>query len=99
MRVLQIGNFEPPHSTENELRDALERLGHEVAPLQEQHEDLWLGARKMLADREVDMVLWTSTRGLAAKVPEQTQRDLLATARDYEIPTVGYHLDRWWGLH
>lgn len=99
MRVLQIGNFEPPHSTENELRDALERLGVEVSPLQEQEQELWRAASDALRNYRYDMVLWTSTRGLAQQVAEHEQRRLLATALDYDVPTVGYHLDRWWGLH
>lgn len=99
MRVLQIGNFEPPHSTENELRDALLRLGVDLATFQEGDPLRWERAIHYINHGDADMVLWTSTRSLAERVPEQVQYDLLRAALDGGVPTVGYHLDRWWGLH
>ena len=36
MRILQIGNFEPEFSTENDLLHALRVLGHDIMILQEQ---------------------------------------------------------------
>jgi hypothetical protein len=101
MRVLTIGNYEPPHSTENELRDALERIpGVKVEPIQEQDVAQWEWLLSEIRHSTgIDMILWTSTRSLNAKVPEPVQRGMLMTAFEHEIPTVGYHLDRWWGLH
>lgn len=100
MRVLQIGNFEPPHSTENELYDALNRLaGVNVVQIQEHDLERWLWVCSEIRHRAVDLVLWTSTRSLAAQIPEKWQYEMLRTAAEHGVPTVGYHLDRWWGLH
>lgn len=45
-----------------------------------------------------DLILWTRTADLAAKVGHRTQRRMLAAAKQAGVPTVGFHLDRWWGL-
>lgn len=67
MRVIQIGNFRPPHSTENHLLAAMRTWGWEVTPLQEDDlatfprlahnsmESLWTELAKP------DFVLWTRT--------------------------------------
>jgi len=98
-----IGNFDPPHSTENELARALINNGHSVGQAQEGTPgDLdalieWL--QHPPADlRPVDVVLWTRTASLAEKSGTERYWKLLATARQAGVPVVGYHLDRWWGL-
>lgn len=103
MRVFQIGNFRPPHSTENELRRALERLGHTVTLAQENTRETWAWNPEQMAD--VDLILWTRTGwdwqhdcGWSTQEAWQHQLDLLDFARVAGIPTVGYHLDRWFGL-
>jgi hypothetical protein len=100
VHVAYIGNFEPEHSTENEVRRALENNGHRVSPFQEGHPEqldeltFWMGRHP----QTVDLVMWTRTGGLAAKSGEALYWKLLATARKAGVPVVGYHLDRWWGL-
>lgn len=91
-RVVYYGNFEPLHSTENEVRLALEACGHVVDARQEQDWDGWLRTI------DADVVLWTRTRSLSAQVDEELRWEMLAGCRQRGIPTVGYHLDRWWGL-
>jgi hypothetical protein len=48
--------------------------------------------------RDVDLVLWTRTGDLAAKVGHRAQWKLLSAAERASVPTVAFHLDRWWGL-
>ena len=93
MRVWQIGNFGPAHSTENELCKAMRIRGWQVRTMQENQPDSWEGWRFDGPDRP-DFILWTRTwRG-----NDDQQRGCLASAREAAVPTVGYHLDRWWGL-
>ena len=96
MNIAYVGNFAPPHSTENEVRKALDKLGHDVWLCQEGERARFdeLDARV----HEFDVVLWTRTKDLCDRIPVVTQRRLLLDARRAGVPTVGFHLDRWWGL-
>ena len=96
MQIAYAGNFDPPHSTENEVRKALEHLGHDVWLCQEGQPDRW----RELTDRahEFDVILWTRTKDLCDRIPVTAQRDMLVSARRANVPTVGYHLDRFFGL-
>lgn len=97
LHVAYIGNFGVSHSTENHVRQALEHLGHDVTPLQENDLSSW---HQLLADealRPYDLLLWTRT-GWDPPIDHQLQYDVLAAFRDESKPTVGFHLDRWWGL-
>lgn len=95
-RIAYIGNFEPEHSTENHVRQALIANGHSVERWQENAIDFDEQAHLVSADREtpLDFVLWTRTWSL----DRQAQRRFLHAMRAAKIPTIGYHLDRWWGL-
>ena len=55
LTVAQIGNFHPPHSTENHVKQAFERNGHTVIPLQENTPEPWT------EPVDADLVLWTRT--------------------------------------
>lgn len=102
MRVVYIGNFEPEHSTENHVRRALTNNGHDVVAMQESSRDVW----QQLADpgfwrvQQPGFVLWTRTRWpwLGDPVYGELQWKMLALTSRLSIPTVGFHLDRWWGL-
>lgn len=90
MKIIYLGNFEPPHSTENHVARALRHNGHEVVQWQEG------GAARPLFGGDADFILWTRTKSLSA-----TNEDMLRfmrTAMRVGIPVVGYHLDIWWGL-
>lgn len=96
MNLAYVGNFGPAHSTENEVRKALDKLGHDVWLCQE-------GERARFDElvarvHEFDVVLWTRTKDLCDRIPVATQRRLLLDARRAGVPTVAFHLDRWWGL-
>lgn len=104
MRFAYIGNFEPEHSTENHVRTALERVGHEVVALQENDASTWQ-RRPFWEHGRPDVILWTRTgwdwpscTGWSWERACESQRAMLDGANNEHIPTVGLHLDRWWGL-
>lgn len=90
MKVGYIGNFGPPHSTENHVARALETIGVEVERLQEGEYD-WV----KIPDVPCDFLLWTTTYDYAGPRTFEAQRTMLLRR---DVPIVGYHLDRWWGL-
>lgn len=92
MRVAYIGNHVPPFSTENHVTQALRANGHRVVPFQENTPATWM--KGAIVKEEPDVVMWTRTWHL----PEFPQGELLRDLKAAEIPTVAYHLDRWWGL-
>ena len=95
MKVAQIGNFEPSHSTENELLRAMRYGVHwDVDPVQENDVAGWGRVTARVA--EYDLVLWTRTASLSPD--HAAQWALIEAAEAAGVPTVAYHLDRWWGL-
>ena len=97
MRVVQIGNHGPPHSTETHLRRALEQIGHTVYPVQESATG-YRRATQLATGRRADLVLWTWTYGLGPSTAYGEQRLMIDRLRKAGIPIVSYHLDRWHGL-
>jgi len=95
MRVAYLGNFGAPASTENEVRKALCALGVDVDPLQESEPGVFVCLARTVA--EYDLILWTRTLW-EPRTPYSEQRQMLDAAGSQGIPTVAYHLDRWWGL-
>lgn len=104
LKVVQLGNFEPEHSTENHLRRALIENGHTVLPLQENAGGAFMDATLQLAD--VDFILWTRTgwdwdhvygvrQGSGEALAFADQRRMLRMAKATGTPVVGYHLDVW----
>lgn len=90
MRVTYLGNFGAEHSTENHVARAFEANGHTVNRLQE-NDRAW----ERVPLLEHDMVLWTTTYDYAPPETFDAQREML---KRLEVPSVGFHLDRWWGL-
>lgn len=99
LRIAYVGNFQPEHSTENHVAETLRRMGHHVVQLQENDEATWrAGAVPRSMDSGPDLVLWTRT-GWDPPVPADVQQRMLESCRTAHCPTVGFHLDRWWGLN
>ena len=97
MKLAYIGNFIPPHSTENHVKTAWENQGHKVIRVQEGEIDQW---ERLINEMDrCDLVLWTRTASEAAKVGTKIQWRMLAAAERAGKPTIGFHLDRWWGLN
>lgn len=91
--VAYIGNFEPPHSTENHVQAALVANGCRVTRHQENAVE-WDQLAGDLVESSPDFVLWTRTWSL----DREAQLRFVDTMRAAKIPTIGFHLDRWWGL-
>ena len=94
MRFAYVGNFKAPYSTENDVARALRNNGHHATQIPEQSLD-WSALPDLVAGH--DVFLWTRTAGYDP--PDLTVQDwALHKLRDRGVPSVGYHLDRWWGL-
>lgn len=96
MKVAYLGNFNVSFTTESHVAGSLEAMGHQVTRMQE-------GDVRAIAVPAVcqdhDMMLWTQTYGLAVTGGTIEERQwMLDTLKSYNVPTVGFHLDRWWGL-
>lgn len=91
MRFAYVGNFSAPYSTENDVARALRNRGHVVTQIPEQSLD-WTEVPSKAEG--ADVFLWTRTAGFDP--PDLSTQDWALKRLD--IPTVGYHLDRWWGL-
>jgi len=99
MRVAYIGNFEPEHSTENHVRSALLHNEAVVETFQEHKQEEWQRLIDALSIyHPYDFILWTRT-GWQPPIPSTLQLDMIAAARKADVPVVGYHLDRWFGLN
>lgn len=97
LAVAYIGNFGPPHSTENHVAETLRRMGHRVIQLQEDDPGSWRWPHGWLdGSPDADLVLWTRTGSL--EPPFEVAMATLERCRAEGVPTVGFHLDRWWGL-
>lgn len=97
MRVAFLGNFTAPWCTEQHWAGSFELVGHQVTRIQEGH-------TKALSVPELarghDLFVWVQTYSLAVEggtIPER--RQMLKRLHRLGIPTVGLHLDRWWGLN
>lgn len=97
MRVVYVGNFGPEHSTENHVARALTNNGHDLVFMQESGLD-WSRVDYTAKVTDADLFMWTRTAGFDP-ADLTTQHDAIETLRRAGIPTVGYHLDRWWGLN
>jgi hypothetical protein len=92
--IAYVGNFGPPHSTENHVAATLEAMGHTVSRMQE------VGPYALRAEdvtarlHTADLLLWTRTPpGLKGDAPR-----MLRTAARMGIPSVALHLDLYAGL-
>lgn len=98
LRVAVLGNFEPEFSTENEYRDAYERNGVAVDTFQEGDPKAMVDLLGCLRDGTPDFVHWTRTKGLADRLGDAAQWEMLRTAGRAGVPVVGPHLDIWIGF-
>jgi hypothetical protein len=91
--VAYVGNFTRPWCTEVHVAGSLEQLGHTVVRLQENEVD-WAALPDRVAEADADLWMWTRTW----PVPHAACSDAIAKIRAAGVPSVFYHLDRWWGL-
>lgn len=94
LKILYIGNFQSPYSTENDIAWTLSDMGATVYKKQENQDTTdemiqWLGV--------ADIILYTHTHGWITP-GSFPMRKLLDKFRRRNTPTVGIHLDYWYGL-
>lgn len=92
-RIYYIGNFKLDFTTENHVKSSLEYIGHDVTAAQENEVNFDVVAR-LCRQEHYDMVLWTRTWALDSVAQHRMMDDL----RSFGIPTVAFHLDRYWDL-
>lgn len=94
MRIAYVGRFAPGWATEDDLAKALARAGHQVTRFGEADPNSWqVLVERAKTTRHFELVLWTT----AHTAPPDIAGDALAVMHE-RIPTVAYHLDRWFGL-
>ena len=91
-RVSYVGNFDPPWSTEQDIRKAFAFLGWEVVPLQE-NRATWQEIRD--AAFGSDLLLWTGTWDEVQPLRESI--DTIRQCGIRGIPTATVHLDIFFG--
>lgn len=101
-RVAFCGNFGPPWSTENDVREAFELLGWQVSPLQENN----LTATQLQdVAGDADLLLWTSTweavdgpNYCPTTVTLHDALDVLHHRAIHGLPSAAIHLDVFWDV-
>lgn len=94
MKISFLGNFEVDYSSESQYVKTLEKMGHEVAKLQEgqiDSKEIYESAEK------TDLFIWVHTHGWVT--PGLTSMgSVLNQLKENGVPTITYHLDLWKGL-
>ncbi len=93
LRIAYVGNFRHPWCTERHVAASLESLGHDVTRWQEDECD-WVALPGAMGQLGIQVLFWTRTWPAEMAVVEPVLKELAAEG----IPTVSYHLDRWFGL-
>lgn len=94
MKIVFLGNFQVPYTSENHYANTLEQLGHKVLRLQE---PIVTTDRILQESMNADMFFWVHTHGWDLK-GHRTMAEVLRKLRGRNIPTVAYHLDLYMGL-
>lgn len=105
LTIAFLGNFQPrtsrgeEFSTESHLALSFESLGHSVVRIQE-GQTRALDVPAIVAESGADALWWVQTYGLAVSGGTIAERfNMLDRIREQGIPSVGVHLDRWFGLN
>jgi hypothetical protein len=93
-KIVFLGNFEVPYSSENHHANSLESLGHTVCRLQERTiKDSFVLEQAINSD----LFIWVHTHGW--NTPGRIGMGyVLEELKKANIPTMTYHLDLWLGL-
>lgn len=93
-RVAFLGNFAHSFCTESDLAWSFEHLGHEVVRVAEDKGSI---QELQAAVLDADMFLWVHTHGWD-NVADLEMSGFLGWLRDRRIPSVFYHLDKYWQI-
>lgn len=94
MKIVFLGNFQVPYTSENHYAATFEKLGHRVVKLQE---PMVTTDRIYQEAMNADMFFWVHTHGWNLK-GFRTMGEVLRKLNGKGIPTVAYHLDLYMGL-
>lgn len=94
MKIVFLGNFQVPYTSENHYAQTFEKLGHTVVRLQE---TMVTTDRVYSEATNADMFFWVHTHGWNLK-GHRTMAQVLRKLRNLGIPSVAYHLDLYMGL-
>lgn len=93
MKIAILGNFRVDYTSESDYKWTLEKLGHEVFPLQE---SVATGEEILRTAKQCDALMWVHTHGWPT--PGLSMKVVLEQLKNDSIPTFGYHLDLWLGI-
>jgi len=94
-KIVFLGNFEVPYSSENHHASSLESLGHTVIKLQERRAK----SKEIFYEAvESDLFVWVHTHGWNTP-GSMDMVDVLKELKRNSIPTMTYHLDLWFGIN
>lgn len=94
MKIVFVGNFRVPFTTENDLAWSYEKLGHKVIRMQEDY----VTTQEVLQQAmNADMLHYVHTHGWETR-GFMTMDEVLRKLERRGIPTVSTHLDTWYGL-
>jgi len=93
--IALLGNFDPPHSTENDLKWTLNDMGYEVIALQENRT-----TTDEVLERcsDVKLFLWVHTHGWTTPGTLPLS-EMVGRLRAQGVRTASFHLDRYRGLN
>ena len=94
-KIALLGNFRPPHSTENDLLWSLRDLGYPAVALQED-EDRTETILQHASD--CALLIYVHTHGWSTP-GELSLDDLWKELQSRGCRTASFHLDRYWGLN
>jgi len=91
MNIGFIGNFEAPHSTENDRAWAFNKLGHNVTAFQENKTDVDTILKGFIKNN-IELAVYSHTHGWEIEGLEQM---FLQMRQIGIVPIISVHLDRW----
>ena len=95
----EVGPDAPYFATANEYVLAWESIGANVVTYRESDPNAWLHLQNRVesSDRP-DLIQWTSAHGWRSRADKGMMRALLRSCHANSVPTIGVHLDRFWGI-
>lgn len=93
-KITFLGNFRVDYTSESHHAKTLESLGHEVIRLQESETTSEVVLENA---KQSDLFIWIHTHGWPTP-GRFTMQDVLLKLKRYQIPSMTYHLDLWFGL-
>jgi hypothetical protein len=94
LRVAFLGNFRHTFCTESDLAYELEHMGHDVVRIQE---DIATLAELQSSIIDADVFLWVHTHSFNS-IPEEHLFSFLELLANRKIPSVSFHLDRFFSI-